>query len=86
MAGGDQQPIEPHRPSLGVFEHIHKHISDDARKDSIELGPAHARIKVYIDMTNKEAAEVLMLEAIHLSQKAAAELRTAGLLKSEAKQ
>ena len=68
---------------LGTFKHEHIHRQDDARKDSVELGPAHSRVKVYIDLTAPEAAKALVAHAIELSQWTAAELRTAGLLKPD---
>jgi len=67
---------------LGTITHIHR--TDDSRKDSIECGPAHSRVRVYLDLTKPEAAQALTARAIELSQWAAAELRTAGLLKPEA--
>ena len=66
---------------LGTFRHEHIHRSSDERKDSVELGPAHARVKVYCDLTAPDAAKALVAHAIELSQWTAAELRTAGLIK-----
>ena len=68
---------------LGTFRHEHIHRQDDARKDSVELGPAHSRVKVYCDLTAPDAAKALVAHAIELSQWTAAELRTAGLLKPD---
>ena len=81
MDVNEYEKLYPKVPVLGSFEHTHIHRQDDQRKDSVELGPAHARVKVYCDLTAPDAAKALVAHAIELSQWTAAELRTAGLIK-----
>ena len=68
--------VEP--PVLGVIRHEHRNA--DERKDSIELGPAHARIKVYMDVSVADTKAVIDL-ALEASRYAVEEQQRLGLLK-----
>ena len=73
--------IEP--PVLGVIKHEHRNA--DERKDSIELGPAHARLKVYFDASKPDERHRAIADGMQMIQDAVKALTDAGLLRGAGK-
>lgn len=71
------------------FQHKHVHFNDHTgeRPDSVELGtPARGgAVKVYFDASKPQEAEVLIAQAVHVAQTAAAIYKDSGLAKEAVK-
>ena len=69
-------------PTLGVIKHEHR--NSDERRDSLEMGPAHARLKLYFDASKPEERDRVLDDGMMLIKDAVAMLTEAGLLKQGA--